>query len=216
MGQIRTTVLRLFQPLFGGAPSGAPITVLEDDSVTQVANIFPDVARRSLAGPESGWFTCTMQNVHSGADDENNTINPYEVDRILIPTTSSYPSPVPAEQELWICGVTLLATGDGALAGAHLGIDPVAQQQGWGRDDAGAFVAGVGVIPIVRWDSINSATIIDIGVMGDGSTHWRGAVRIPRRANLNFRSTSGAANTFNCVIILGLFPTGLGQDIAAG
>ncbi len=214
MGLIGTRLLQGVQRLVGAA-STSGITVLEDDSVVQVLPVLPDIGRRSLAGVETGWFTATLSNVHSAADDENNTINPYVVDRALIPTTSSYPTPVPSEFDLWLCGVTLVATGDGALAGSHLAIDPVNQQQGWGRADDGTFVAGAGAIPIVRWDSINSATVLDVGVMGNGDTYWKGALRIPRRANLNFRSTSGAANTFNCIMVLGLFPAGLGQDIAA-
>lgn len=213
MGLIRTTLLRGIDSLVGAAPAGS-VTVLDDDSVAQTLPVVPDIARRSLTSGETGWWTANLDNVHTAADEETSQINPYKA-LAAVPAGSAYPVSVPATQDLWLIGASLVrVSGAADLVGGFLAIDPIARQQAFGIEDDGSAVVVSGEIPLVFWGPLNTDTAVDWGVTLNDQVYTRIALRLPRNTNLLFRSTSAGTATFRVVLILGLFQQALGQDVA--
>jgi len=214
MGLIRTTLLRGVQALVGAAPTTG-VTVLDDDSVVQTLPVVPEIARRSLSLGETGWWIANLNNIHTAADAELSQINPYAA-ALDVPDGSAFPVLVPATQDLWLIGAHVVRiSGAGDLNNGALIIDPVPRQQAFGRDDLGAAVVASGEIPLALWGNLNEVLAVDMAILSEGGVWWRGPLRIPRNANILFRSDATATATFSLVMILGLFPESLGQDVLA-
>jgi len=198
----------------GGSPSGE--TDLDDGNVSLVLSI-NDVARRSRTpAATTGWYACVLQNVHAAGGLIDNTIDPYNPGTAL--AIPPFPANVPRGFDFWVLGVTLQrSSGAGDPDAAMLFIDPVASQQGWGRTNAGALISNHEPIPIARFDALDAglAGTNAIGINSlTGEAFQKARTRVPRGANLFFRSDASAAATFRLNIICGLFAEGLGQDIA--
>jgi len=214
MGLITTRLLTGIQQLVGGTPIGG-ITVLEDESVTQVLNVVPDVARRALSPAETGWWIANLDNDHGAADAELSRINPYSAG-VDVPAGSGYPLEVPLDQDVWLLGASVVRIGGVTdLVNASMLIDPVPRQQAWGRDDAGVAVVASGEIPLALWGVLNEVLAVDMAILDGGGVFYRSAIRIPRNADILFRTESAGIAEFRLVIVLGLFPAGLGQDVVA-
>lgn len=214
MGLIRTRILAGVQSLIGGAPGGNSVTVLEDDSVTQVLPIVPDIARRALSPGETGWWVANFDNIHPGADSIKSEINPYDAGA-SVPAGSQYPTSIPSDQDLWLMGASLVRfAGAGDLNTGTLQLDPAPRQQAWGIDNSGAAVVVSGEFLLAGWIGLDTNSVIDWGKGGDGSLGVkRLAIRLPRSSLLLFRSNSSAAASFRVAMVFGLFPAGLGEDI---
>ena len=198
--------------LSGGAlPSG---TLLDDGNVSQVLDINPIVRRSRTSAATTGWFACTLENAHAGAGDLTSSINPYEPGDAAI---APYPSSVPAGFDFWILYAILRrSAGGGDLTGGLLSIAPGNAQRGWGIDDMGAAVIATDQMQLAIFTSLNIA--IGSGVLGltpTGEVLAPVNMRVPvGNAGLFFRSEAAAAATFRMFLICGLFPEGLGQDVA--
>lgn len=214
MGEIRTTLLRGVQALVGAA-STPGITVLDDDSVTQVLNVLPELARRGLSLGETGWWIANLDNVHTAADAELSQINPYAAGAD-VPDGSAFPVAVPATQDLWLLGAHVVRiSGAADLNNGALIIDPVARQQAFGRDDDGAAVVSSGEIPLALWGNLDTTLALDMAVLSEGGVWYRAGIRLPRNAEILFRTDSAGTATFRLGMVIGLFPESLGQDVLA-
>jgi len=216
MGAIKNPILKALQGLIGIAPVPGPV-VLDDDSISLTLPVVPHIARRSLAGIELGWFVGLMENVHSGADSEASSIDPYEPGALL--AVPPYPPSVPDDFDLWLLGISgTRSSGTGGLTGALFTLNPNDTSQGWGIDDAGVALLGTPSIRLGLFDSIselvqafttdpmiNSLTL---------QTFYKLGIRVPRGAILSFETEAAAAAEFQGQFLLGLFPAGLGQDVA--
>jgi len=198
----------------GGAAPGAG-TELDDQNLSMVLNITDALRRGRAGGVDDGYFFGLFLTVHTGAGVETATIDPY-APAALVPTVSPYPAEVPAGLDLWVIGATGGRTaGAGDLVGGFLGVDTIARHLGWGVDEGGAAVSQLPLFPIARFASLDTAitgfaTFLD----GQGNFWHPIMMRIPRGQSLSFKSQADAAATFRCIITLGLFPEGLGQDLA--
>lgn len=216
MSQITNNLLRIVQQLIGGSGAGtAPITVLDDDSVTQTLPIVPEIARRSLViGPLGGIFVGVLRNVHSGADGEVSNILPYAPLASNIPP---YPSPVPDGFDIWLLGVAGgRVASAGGLTGALMGINPPTDSQGWGRDDGGTGVSATGIFQVARFDALEEGVTLgtDAMITEQGLTYQPVNLRIMRGATIVFATEAAAAATFDAQFYMGLFPAGMGQDVS--
>jgi len=215
MAIIKNAILSPIQRLIGMAPSPSP-TVLDDDSVSLTMPIVPHIARRSLVGkPNGGWFEGVLENVHSGADDEQSSINPYAAGLDAVPP---YPMAINDNFDIWLIAVMgRRSSGAGGLTGAIMTIDPPTHSQGWGRDDVGAPVVGSPPMRVAFFDGVEETVA---GITPSPMITEQGLLlqpinlRIPHDALLTFHSTSAAAAEFQAIFLVGLFPAGLGQDIA--
>jgi len=213
MAIIKNAILSPLGRLIGIAPA-PQTTVLDDDSVSLVLPIVPDIARRSLGGATGGWFQGLLENVHSGADDEVSQIDPY------IPGASAvapYPGNVNADFDVWLLGVNgRRSSGSGDLTGGVVSLNPGAHLQGWGEDDVGDPVVSAPSMRLAFFDGVETQAA-GIGSPPlknpQGLLHINLNLRIPRGGTLSFHSTSAAAAEFQMFFILGLFPAALGQDV---
>ncbi len=215
MSQVTNSLLGLVQKLIGGAP-GSGVTNLDDENLTQVLPIVPDIGRRGLTiGNIGGWHVGILENGHAGDDGEVSSILPY---RPADDNVAPYPSPVPDGFDVWLLGIAgRRVSGTGTLAGADMGLNVPTAGQGWGVDDEGASVLATPIIQLAKFDGIDTS----IGPSNDpmitegGQYFVRVGLRVPRGGTLVFASESGgaAAVVFHAMFVLGLFPAGLGQDV---
>lgn len=218
MSIIHSRMLGLIQKLIGGG-SGSLVTVLDDDSVTQVLPVIPEIARRSLTiGNIGGWFLAVLENVHTSDDFEQSSIPVYTpAAAAVIPP---YPLVVPDDQDIWLIGASLIrTTGAGSLAAGVLAINPPSISQGLGIDDAGATVIGTPMMSLAHFNGLNTVlgSVNAFGITAGGDPYVPIGLRLPRFTTLVFNSESGGAATceFQMIAIMALFPAGLGQDVVA-
>jgi len=216
---ITNQILKLLGPLLGIGQGITTPTVVDDDSVALTLPVVPDVARRGLSvGGVGGIFQGILENVHSVADDEQSAIAPYEAGVDAVPP---YPASIGTGFDLWLLRASVVRTlGAGTLDGATLKLRaPLANQPslGFGRDDAGAPVTNNSQHHLAFWNSlftgaagVNAVGINDIAGVCEQPIN----MRLPRGCLLTFDTTAGTASaTFRIIMILGLYPAGLGQDV---
>lgn len=197
-----------------GAGSTGP-TRFPDDILHQVVNVADLIRRARTFAQHEGIFTAILQNVHPGAGTITTQVRPYSQG---IGVIAPYPDPVPQGFDVWLLSAATRQTaGTGTFTGALI-LDYAAKQQGFGEDNAGAAVVGDGNQTLVFWDSVITQTT-EMGLQEDGKPWARIGIRLPRAIGaglpgLRFSSTASAASTFQCHLVLGLFPVGMGQDAA--
>jgi len=215
---LKNPLAKIVQDLIGAPGSG--VIDVDTGSVDQTLPLVPDIGRRGLAiGPTGGWFSCVLENIHSGADDEVSDINPYQPGAAAGP--GAYPASVPRGIDVWLAGVAGHRDGAGGdLVMASMGYNPSNNNAafGWGEDDAGApTTPTTPSIQLARFDDLEDtiALMTSPPMITEQGLHYQPLnLRLPRDGVLNFFSESGAAAAFQAIFIIGLFPAGLGQDIA--
>jgi len=196
--------------LAGGRP--ASVTELEDGSVTQVVDINPIVRRSRTIGRTTGIFNCVLENVHgAGATSESSSIDPYNAGGLNV---NGYPQPVPDDMDVWVLRVSVfisVATGSN-LTTADYFLRTAAEQQGLSSDDGGLAVsAAIKNLPRYHWDTVTTSGAVQNGI--SGAFCYDVPERIRRGANFRFESVATNAVETQCVLVCGLFPIGLGQDV---
>ncbi len=216
MKRITSSALTLVDRWLGLGGSSIP-TELDDATVSQVLDLWPAVRRARTVAASTGWFHCVMDNVHPGAGALDTELDPYNPGAALAPNVSPYPIPVPRDMDFWVFTAGLLRiAGVAALDGAALYWNPVAAQQGWGVNNSGVAVAGNDPFPVGRWTGLDSSLAgkDPFGIAGDGSGCVKVSQRVGRGALVRFTTDADAACTMRLIMVCGLFPAGLGQDIA--
>ena len=188
-----------------GAASG--VTEFDDGLLQQVMDTIPIIRRSRTPAGSEGIFSASLTNNHVAIGVLASTVDPYNPGV----TTAGYPSPVPPGFDVWLMQafVTLNMAGrfsDGALRVVY----PFDHQ---------AFGNNVDMdLPFGIWNAevtLSQAAIILGGSSLMGTTHvvQGRPVRIGRRQTLEFISSAADALTVTCGFLIGLFPSGLGQDI---
>jgi len=189
-------------------------TLLDDGNVSQILSVNELVRRSRTSAATSGWFFAIFQNVHSGAGALTSSIDPYAVGAAN--AIAPFPANVPRGFDLWILRASLRRTsGSGGLDGAVFSYNGGTSQQAFGVDVAGDPVASQDPIPFALFTTLDSSTSSIVGVSGDGSVSVKVDLRLPQGiSNVTLRTDAAAAATFRGYLTLGLFPEGLGQDVA--
>lgn len=183
---------------------GEQTTTLDDGNVSQVLPI-EKIIRRSLTfARSSGIFWFGFQTIHVGAGVLTSSIDPW----LSNPGVNAYPTIMPRGFDVWVlyCSARRLS-GAGDLTGGSFEIALPANSRGKGT-------AMTALLPIGIWDSIETITLQESLVTQDGDTMLRPNLRLPQDAFLQFRTNSTGVATFDCVAVLGVFPSGLDQDVA--
>jgi len=215
MSLVKNPIISMLQSLIGVSPNPGPV-VLDDDSISMVLPVVPEVARRSMAGIETGWFQGVLENVHSGADSETSNIDPYNPGAAAV---APYPTTIPDEFDLWLLGVSgRRSSGAGDLTGAVFTMNPGVTSQGWGIDDVGAPVVVAPAMRIAFFDGLEE-TVTAVGnspflLAATGQLYIPIGIRLPRGGLIAMATEAAAAAEFQGMFLLGLFPAGLGQDVA--
>lgn len=216
MAVINNPVMGPLQRILGLAPTPRGATV-DTELVTLTMPIVPDISRRSLTHSESsGIFTAVLENVHSGADNERTTIDPYAVGVDL--AQGAWPPLVDQSFDIWIYTAGITRVSGGELTGGQLRYDSNTFGIGFTSDDAGDPLSAASNQPVLAtwavFNTIMGSSTVSAAVIGTGELHARINQRIRRGFSLVFDSTSDAAMTCRLWMTLGLFPAGLGQDVA--
>jgi len=196
-----------------GLGGQSPQTIeLEDGSVVQTLDVAGLVRRgRTLAGT-SGVFNLVLENVHAASGELFTTINPYNQ---ATNTTAPWPNPVPRGFEIWLIGATASRRSGTGTVDAILQIGDL--QIGIGEDDSGAAVGAMSTV-VALWNSTFPVLLTTSALFFSGVQPIFAPLhmRLPRSGDpsLTFVSNASALATYRCQVMVGLFPTGLGQDAA--
>lgn len=213
MKTVDSQALEVVNRALGLSGVGAPLTEFLDGILNQSLDVTALVRRGRTIALSTGIFYGLLRNNHTAANTQTSRFEPY------IGGTGAvlpYPSPLGRGFDFWVlAAITRQLSGSGTFTGA-LFIDPNTTLLGWGVDEAGAAVSAAARLPLAYWDSVVTQTD-EFGLMENGQPWARIGLRLPRLnrndVGLVFSSTSSAAAVFDCYIILGVFPVGLGQDV---
>jgi len=210
--RIRSDALDVVNRALGIDGSGAPVTEFPDGILDQVLDVGSLIRRGRTQGRTTGLYYGVLRNIHAGAGDLTTDINPFNFGTTgLLPP---FPTPIPAHFDLWLLSATVQqAAGSGTIA-AILDLVWPTTQQAFGIDDSGVAVTATVPITVAHWDTIVTVDILFAVLAGTDQPEARINLRLPPSPNTRilFRTTASAAATFDCTMILGLFPVGLGQD----
>jgi len=197
---------------------GAAVTSFEDGEVIQTLNVADLIRRGRTFAPSEGLFRCVLRTIHTGAEEISVGMQIYDPSATVVSTESApYPSPVPAGFDAWILGASLsrssgTGTCDGSLLLTNVGL-------GWGISSANLAISPNLKIPLAYWDTLEgtTATVSEKYNGISGSWHPLG-LRVPRfsvsgtKILVTFECDATAASNWDCQLLVGLFPAGLGQD----
>jgi len=216
MPLIEGNQLRLLNRIFGLAGDGiSGTTQLDDKGITLVSEVSAIMRRGDTYGVLTGWYQGTLENVHSGADDEVSSIDPYAPGASAV---APYPANVPEGFDIWLLGVGgRRSSGSGGLTAGAASVNPDAVTAGWGQDDGGAALGAIAPrIIVAQFDglsTINAGFSLPPMITEQGLTYQPVGMRVPRGALMDFHSTAAAAAEFQMSFVIGLYPEGLGQDV---
>ena len=195
------------------AGSTAGPTLLDSGNVSLVLAVDQIVRRSRTPTTTTGSYVATLRNDHAAAGQLTTGIDPYNVGAFNF---APYPSPVPRGFDVWLLGAAIRkGAGAGTLDGAVLFIDPEDTQQAFGVDDSGVKITSSGAYPVALWTAFNTDITTQVGILGDGSVYAKIMLRLKSGASIDFVSdVAAAAVIVDCHLVLGLFPAGLGQDVA--
>jgi len=190
---------------------GAPFTAMSDGDLGLTFDTTEIVRRGRTQAQSQGIYLIRLQNVHSAADDETTSSLPFAQ---TVGVQAPYPSPITARFDLWLLSATMRRVSGTGDAEGILDIGLPNSMLGYGQDDSGGAITGIMFYPVAYWSQIITAGGMSFGTLLNGDSMWKGAIRLPRNpaTGLNFRSTSTALATYACMIMVGVFPTSLGQD----
>jgi len=207
---VDSQALGILNKQLGITGRGAQVTELLDGTLEQTFDTGPAVRRGRTLAATTGLVTGTLSNVHTVAETLTSSIEPYAV---AVGAIAPYPTPVPDTLDVWLLAATARQfSGTGTFTGS-LFLDYPNATQGWGINDSGAAVVRQDEHAIIVWDSI-LAVGPQFALMENGQPWQRLGLRLPRGGTiLRWRSISSAAATFDCQLLMGLFPVALGQDV---
>lgn len=196
----------------GLGAGGEQVTELQDGIVDQIIDLNPMIRRGRTQAATDGLYSAQMVNVHGAADSQVSSQSPYA---LLDPGFEPYPDIMPPQFDIWLMGAMLTRISGTGTVEAILAMRLGTIKMGWAINQAGDAVAATNPeFVLALWDAlINEGSTFGV-LTGTNGTYIKIGQRLPRGvgSDLRFRSTSSAIATFNCNIILGVFPMSLGQD----
>lgn len=200
-----------------GTTPGASNTTLDDENIAQVLTVNDIIRRSRTVAGSSGIFRFVLRAIHAGAGDISTTVEPYNV--AAIGRIAPWPRPVPRGFDLWVLGASTSEVVAGTSTSFAGMLTVLNMTQGFGVDNAGVAVVANTVQPIALWDAEGAIGGGVIGTRVGLSSFQGGPLRLPRQPgaggpiSLSFATTLDGTGTWDCTIMVGLFPEALGQDV---
>jgi len=198
--------------------AGSPVTELADGVIDQVLEIGQLARRGRTQGAHQGLFTAVLRNEHTDAETLSVSVDPYRVGTVI--DFPPYPSLMPVGFDVWLLQASVREhSGGPSTMNATLSIDFSNDQQGWGVTDGGVIVTSSQPHRLALWNALaNDGT--DFGLLaGAVQPSVYPNIRLPRGSRpgastsvIMFRSTSSVTVSYDCQLLLGVFPSALGQD----
>lgn len=211
MKRVQSDALEVVNKSLGLTGAGAPVTELLDGVLHQHLEVSPLVRRGRTQAATSGIYDAVMRAIAGSATTIDVTVDPYNVGTGVI---SPYPDPVPPQFDVWLLAATLRIRSGGGSIISELFIDPPATAQGFGIDNTGTAVVVSDPKPVAAWDAVvGGGSNNDFGTFNGDNVWQRIGMRLARNTNLYFIITTGAAATYDCQMLMGIFPIALGQDV---
>lgn len=197
--------------------AGATITELTDGVVDQSLTINEIARRGRTQGGTEGLYTAVMRATHVGAGNVTVTVDPYNVGDSAFPP---YPPIMPRGFDVWLLQASVREhSGGPSTIGATLSVDFSNDQQGWGEDNGGSRITSSQAHRLGLWDALVNVGTEFATLAGTEQPSIYPKLRIPRGSRpgastnaLVFLSEASAAVNFDCQLLLGVFPSALGQD----
>lgn len=196
-----------------GLKGAVGATTFTDGILDQVLDVAPLVRRGRTLGNSEGIFEGVFHNSHAGAGSLTSTTTPYN---IPVGSVRPWPVPVPRGLDVWILKAHVFqVSGAGTFKGA-LFTNYDAAAQAWGISNSGTGVGASNQTALINWDALETDTFA-YGVL-NGEVPTIRPFRLLRGINpgssLLFSSTASDVAVFQCQVLVGLFPVGLGQDVS--
>lgn len=214
MKKIDSDALGILNKALGLSGPGSQITELHDGIVDQALDVVPAIRRgRTIAG-STGIFSVVMRNIHAVANSQSSVLTPYEAGttaRVL-----PYPPAMPAQFDIWLFSAGVIQTVVAGTISASLRLQFRVAQQGLGINQAGGAVSQQLIQFLAFWDALATEGATFGLLAGSEEPVAKLNLRLPRDLGLTlaFFSTSSDTATFECHMVLGVFPVSLGQDCA--
>jgi len=205
--------LELLSKSLGQARGGSEVTELEDGSVLLTYPQNPIIRRSRVHNNKGGMFYGIMRNVHTDAETLQTSVDPFSITTGAIePYPSLLPGGFPDNKfDLWLINAMVRQISGSGTMTAGLFVSYPSTMQGWGVDDSGVAVANSLQHGVAFWDNVVSQSAT-VGLQGAAFPLADIGIRIPRTTTLRFSSTSSLTSTYDCEVVLGIFPIALGQD----
>ena len=186
---------------------GAQETLFIDERLEQVLDVGAIVRRGlTLAGTE-GLYTANIRNTHSGSQGNVATIiDPWNLGGVARPP---FPTSIPDNQDLWILGFhPEVVSGVGDFDSAFFDLFVPTTHQAFGTISTNIVLA--------TWTEAGSmagGTFL-FGSSSSVTVFTNVALRVPRNATFRWHTRNNGANSpvFQLNLMLGLFPSAMGQD----
>jgi len=209
---LRSDSLDVVALALGIAQSAGELSVFDDAFLSQVLDISSLVRRGRTLGASTGWYYGVMECVHAGADNQVTTLDPYSIDS---QTQAPWQNPVPKGFDIWLGVITSKKiTGAGNQTIGTFELLPDASQRSFGEDNAGGVVITNETLVLALADALITTSNGTDFFTYQGAPSVTVNQRIARGSQIRYRSTSDGAATLQTYFTIGLFPVGLGQDIA--
>lgn len=215
MREIDTDALLAVAPALGvGNPASATRQVVFDDENLQQAISVNELVRRARAGFGAGIWQASIISDHVAAGTVTDDLDPYNAADMA----GAYRALVDQGHDVWALTSRLSIDVSTDFLAAVLQIKPRTNEMGV-RNTIAATGTSAPII-LGSWDSVLatfSATTATVSSSADPRliqpVHIR---RISRGQVLSLASESGGVAAFeaHCRVALGVFPAGLGQDVA--
>ena len=187
---------------------GAQETLFIDERLEQVVDVSPMIRRGlTLAGTE-GLYSANVRTTHSGSQGNVSTsIDVYNLGGTARPP---FPASIPDNLDLWLTGFSAEnVSGPTFFDTGFLDMLITTEQQAFGTVTTNIQLGGW-----VTEKSFAGVALL-VGQQSVGFGMFFGArIRIPRNAILRFHTRNNGANSpvYQLNLLLGLFPSSLGQD----
>lgn len=219
--EVNSSALGLINRALGIAGAGSPKTELIDRDINQILDVGRFV-RRSTIEWDRGYAVLRIE--HEAASLELGiTADPYSTQHAVAGDFSNppYPHPVPTGSDFWLFGASVRLDTMNVLTNAALSLvvpSPTNPQVFWGleNEDATEIVNLAGsTLVLANWTAdVDVAGIFNAQEALGGRCYIPINRRIRRGVTISYRSEVTAACITTCVMDVGLFPVGLGQDAA--
>ncbi len=199
--------------------TGPPQLVeIDDEVVQQVVELDPFLRRGLTPANSTGIFTATILNTHVGSDTITTEVNPYTPGTTFV--GNGYPAVVGPELDVWLLpGFNAKAvTGLADFNGGDFGLIYDTNAMGW-RNEANGIAVRVPLAVYDQEDLFGNPTYLTGGAASGQTVIWPGPpIRLRRTGDPRFRfqtrKAGAGAGSYLLSMLIGLFPAGMGQDVA--